>query len=341
MTLKDIAKEAGVSISTVSRVINQKNKKAASQETQDKIWEIIRKTGYIPNTAAQNLRRGDRNPEIESTHTIACIFARTEADIDNPFFSQLARCIEEYAYKHNYIVKYSFTAVDFEHLKSLKFITSIDVDGIVILGRCNRQILQFLKNNFHFVIYASLNPLPKDMKFDQIICDGLEVSKAAVNHLIELGHKNIAYIGETRNEIRYTGYRETLAAHRIPINNKNIVSVLLSSDGGYRGAKKLLSQTKDITAIFCPNDSTAVGTVHALHEAGISIPEDISIISVDDIEIAQYITPMLTTVHIPIKEMGEMSVKMLIDRIQNGHHIPLKIFLPYYITKRESCSKPK
>ena len=96
----------------------------------------------------------------------------------------------------------------------------------------------------------------------------------------------------------------------------------------------------DITAIFCANDNTAIGAIKAIREKGYRIPEDISIIGVDDIETSQYISPMLTTVHIPMEEMGQLAAKILIDRINGGHRIPLKTLLPFYIAKRDTCAKP-
>lgn len=110
MTLKDIAQEAGVSISTVSRVINQNNTKAASRETQDHIWEIVRRTGYTPNSMAQKLQRGTIDEDLKRTHSIACIYARTQDASLEPFWIQLFRSIEQEAFRKNYILKHSFSA---------------------------------------------------------------------------------------------------------------------------------------------------------------------------------------------------------------------------------------
>lgn len=101
-----------------------------------------------------------------------------------------------------------------------------------------------------------------------------------------------------------------------------------------------MNAKSDITAIFCANDNTAIGAIKALRERGYRIPEDISIIGVDDIETAQYLSPMLTTVHIPTEEMGRTAAKILIDRISGGHKLPMKIVLPFYIAKRDTCAKP-
>lgn len=339
MTLKEIAREAGVSISTVSRVINQSNSNAASKEVQDHIWEIVRRTGYTPNSSARNLKTGTGGLISEPSHSIACLFARTPDAITDPFFSQLARNIEKEAFKQNYILKYSFTSIDIRHPSTFHLIANNQVDGVAILGRCDKQMLSFLKKYFNHVIYSGLNSL--NAKYDQILCEGVKASEAAVEYLIKLGHREIAYVGETKDEERYTGYISTLQKHNIPVQNEYISNVILSSEGGYSGTKALLERTRDMTAVFCPNDLTAIGAMRALQEAGLKIPQDISVISIDDIDMAQYLSPMLTTIHVPLDEMGKTTAKILIDRIQGGHHLPMKISLPFYLAVRESCAPPR
>ena len=176
-------------------------------------------------------------------------------------------------------------------------------------------------------------------KYDQVVCDGKEIAFSAVSYLHELGHTKIGYIGEQNNEIRYTAFKDALNTLGLPFSQRNTANVKLSHEGGYQGALHLINAKADITAVFCANDNTAIGAIRAFREHGYRIPEDISVIGVDDIETAQYLSPMLTTVHIPLEEMGRMTAKILIDRITGGHRIPLKTVLPYYIAKRDTCGK--
>ena len=333
MTLKDIAKEAGVSISTVSRIINGNSSNAASKEMQDKIWKIARAGGYVPNTSAQALKQ--KNMENTPHHSIACVYARAQDAQNDAFFSALTRSIEQEALKEGYIVKYSFSAFDIHNPATQSQIMNNEVDGAAILGRCDKETLKFMKNHFRKVIYTGLNPLDAD--YDQVICDGNAIASDAVQYLISLGHNKIGYIGETKNEIRYDAYCNTLKNNHIAFDKNIVTNVTGSSEGGYQGARRILERSFDVTAFFCMNDITAIGAIRAIHECGYQIPKDIAIISMDDIEIAQYVSPMLTTMHIPIAEMGKMTAKILIDRIQNGHSLPLKMSLPYYLAKRESC----
>lgn len=339
MTLKEIAEEAGVSISTVSRVVNNNTHGAASKEVQDRIWEIVRRTGYTPNPTARNLKLGEKKAALVSSRSIACLFARTTDTVTDLFFSSLARSIEQEAFKRNYVLKYSFSSFDINHPGTFRLITDNQVDGVVILGRCDKQHLGLLKKYFNCLAYTGLNNL--EAKYDQIICDGHQAALAATGYLTGLGHRKIAYIGETKSENRYTGYCDGLKARRIPLCKEYVANVALSSEGGYQGAKRLLNAGCDATAYFCSNDITAIGAMKAFHEAGLKIPGDVSIISIDDIDTAQYLTPMLTTVHIPVEEMGQMTAKILIDRIEGGHRLPVKLDLPFYIAVRDSCAAPR
>lgn len=338
MTLKEIAIEAGVSVSTVSRVINS-NSKAAGREVQERIWEIVRRTGYTPNSVARSLKMGNGHQPETFARSLACLFARTQDAMSDQFFHSLSRSIEEEAFQHNYILKYSFSAFDIKNPATYQLVVDNQVNGIAVLGRCDKPTLKFLKQHFNSVVYVGLNSL--DAKYDQIICGGREAGCAATEHLIRLGHRRIGYIGETVCEERYLGYCDALNAHQLPIKAEYTANVSLSAENGYKGAKQLLDRKSDISAVFCSNDITAIGAMRAFQERGVRIPKDISLVSIDDIDTAQYLSPMLTTIHIPTQEMGQMAAKILIDRIQGGHKFPVKVSLPFYLARRESCSKYK
>lgn len=339
MKLKDIAQEAGVSISTVSRVLNDKHTNAASKEVQERIWAVVRKYGYVPNASARNLRKKNKdNASPRKNGNIACLFARTNAFTDI-FFSSLARSIEQEVFKRGYIIKYSFSAFDIDNTSTLSMIEDNQVDGVVVLGRGDKKLFQFLKKHFRCVAYTGLNPV--DANYDQIICDAYGAGCCAMEHLLSLGHTHVGYIGDMENENIYRAYSDSLSKHNILAPNRMVHKVKsLSSESGYLGAQTLFSKNPDLTALFCGNDITAIGAMKAAKEAKIKIPHDLSLISIDDIETVQYLSPMLTTVHVPVDEMGQMVAKILIDRIEGEHTIPLKLYLPFYLAVRESCCRP-
>lgn len=334
MTLREIAEEVNVSVSTVSRVLNNKTG-CANREVYDRIWEIVRRENYMPNPMARQLRMGE-GASAQQQRIISCLLARSFTSIDDPFFSQLTQSINTQAYRQNYLVKNLYTAQDFLQPENLASLSDQQSQGILIMGRCDKSLLKVLKKNFRYVGYAGLNEL--NAKYDQVICDSRRASEAAVEYLIELGHKRIGYIGETENESRYEGYRSALERAGIPFDDWLVADVPVSLEGGSDGAKRLLERTQKLTAVFCANDMTAVGAIRTLRGAKKRIPQDVSVISIDDIPIANYLSPALTTVHIPIDEMGQMAVRVLIDRIMGGHQLPMRIDLPFYLVERDSCA---
>ncbi len=337
MTLKEIADLAGVSVSTVSRVINHGNAKVASQEVKDTIWRIVRETNYIPNSSARNLKLGNASGHLRpAVKSIGCIFARSKNTLNDPFFSQIARALEQEAFRQGYILKYSFSAYDISDANTYHLITNNQVDGIAVLGRFDKNLLSFIKKQYKHVVYTGLNII--DTGFDQVICDGYQASVAAVNYLYKLGHTSIGYVGEKHKELRYQGYLDAMNQLKLPVLRENIVVTPISSEGGYNGVKEFLKVKPQVTALFCANDLTAIGAMKAIKEKGLAIPSDLSIISIDDIDTAQYMSPMLTTIRVPMEELGKITAKVLIDRIENGKSIPIKVELPFSIITRESCS---
>ncbi len=337
MTLKEIASLADVSPSTVSRVINHPGSKAASREVEDKIWQIVRETGYIPDISARSLKLHSASGQSQNApKAIGCLLARTHTS--DPFFSKIARGLEREALRNGYTVKYIFSYQDIQKPDIQQSVRQTRVEGVALLGRPDSKMRSFLKTNFKKIIYAGLNNIDSD--FDQITCNAYLASKTAVSYLAELGHTRIAYLGERKNEIRYRGYLDAISQLALPLNREYIIDTPLSAEGGYRAAIRLLSSGNDITALFCANDLTAIGAMKAAKEAGRRIPEDLSVIGIDDIETCQDTKPMLTTIHIPMEDLGTMTAKVLIDRIETGKRIPMKVELPFRLIRRDSCAAP-
>lgn len=338
MTLNDISRICGVSASTVSRVLNDQDTKAASKETKERIWEVVRREGYVPNSYAQKLRlkkNALKTVSSDEKKYFACVYARSQ-DKQDAFFSDLAASIEYEAYKRNYILKYSFYANNMIEKSFSDALGSKEISGIVVLGRFENERINEIAEKKRNVVYVSLNPTT--VKHDMVFCDGYRAAEMAMETLFKFGHREIAYIGETTRENRYKAYQKSLSDHGIRINHRLTISTKQTLASSYNAACELIKREEPFSAIFCANDETAIGTIKALQDNGFMVPEDISVISIDDIEMARYFTPMLTTVHIPINELGKQAVKSLIDRIENGHTLPMKIELPFTLSLRDSCA---
>ena len=343
VTLKDIAKKAGVSVSTVSRIINNDTSKKASQETTDKVWSIVKELGYTPNQSARNLiKQSDEQQEV-STRAIGCIFTSAVGSCTDPFFSQMAIGIQKEIHKRGYVMGYSFSSYDMTNSAMYNNLSANKVDGAIILGQFNKDTLKILKANIKNLIYAGVNAV--NAGFDEVICDGYRGASAAAQYLIDLGHKDIGFIGpikgskenEVINEHRFEGYRSILEQHGFAPKQDYIFQAELSTLAGYEAAKRMLQIKQLPTAVFCANDMVAIGVIRAINESGLKIPEDISVIGLDDIEMASYTTPPLTTIKIPKQELGKLAVKILIDRIEEEHVLPMRVDLPFELVVRESC----
>jgi len=254
--------------------------------------------------------------------------------------------IQSEAALHGYVVGYTFSYHEDESAL-YQHITSSRVDGAIVLGRMNEDFLNFLKSNIKNLVYAGLNKIGRDL--DEVICDAYEATCSAVEHLISLGHKRIGYIGaipsqaknNVINEHRFTAFKDTLDKYGIPLNNHHIKNIILSSKEGYDGMCEIIEAGDLPTAVFCGNDIVAIGAMKAAHKSGIRIPKDISFVGLDNIEVAEYVRPALTTIHVPKEDLGRFAVKLLVDRINNGHEVNALLKLPFTLIVRESCGPCK
>lgn len=345
VTLKDIAQKAGISVSTVSRIINNDTSKKASKETSDKVWQIVKELGYVPNQTARKLIKGeDEEGTIVQTKAIGCIFTSKDSSYTDPFFAEIAKGIQDEVVRRGYVMGYTYSSYEMTDSALYNNISNNKVDGVIILGRFSKDMLKFLKNNSHNLIYTGINYV--DAGFDEVICDGYKAACSATEYLIKLGHKKIGFIGtipqlserDIVNEHRYEGYKKTLEKGNIPIRKEYLGNIELTTFEGYRVVKEMLETLTDRpTALFCANDAVAIGAIRAANELGIVIPDQLSIIGIDDIEMASFMTPPLTTIKVPKEELGRFAVKTLIDRIEGYHKLPIRIDLPYELIERKSC----
>lgn len=344
VTLKDIAKKAEVSISTVSRVINNDVNKPASTETAKRVLDIARQLGYVPNQSAINLvKKVDNSSNLKKT--IGCILTSRKDTYNDPFFFELLRGIQFEVNKHGYALGYSYANGEMTSAAFYDSVVSNKVDGAIVLGRYQKGIIEFIKENIPHIVYAGLNF--SNGGFDEVICDAYRSACLAMKHLIDLGHTKIAFLGsipQTQrmnvvNEHRFNGYVGTMKKNSIEVDKTLIRNIFLSTEEGYKAMKSILTKGNIPTAVFCANDVTAIGAMRAIHEVGYKIPDEISIIAIDDIEISEYLKPALTTIHVPKMDLGKIAVKILIDKMESGHDIPLRIDLPFDLRIRKSCKK--
>lgn len=207
-------------------------------------------------------------------------------------------------------------------------------DGLVIIEKCNIDVLKRWQGKYKNIV--SINRNSTNYEVDEVICDGKKIAIKAVEYLISLGHEQIAYVGECRNETRYKGYVEALNNHNIDVVSELIIETKQTEVEGFEAMKKISKLDELPTGIYCVNDITAIGMLKYLNKAKMRryMP---SIISSDDIEEAQFTNPMLTTIRLPRDEMGRLAISILLDRIRGGHTSAARIELEGKLIVRNSC----
>lgn len=337
MSLKEIARLSGASISTVSRVLNHPDYHCADPELQNRIWKFARKMHYIPNNAARQLKMGFDTSATKALQ-IDIFLTRFQTLDDDLFFKELYLVLQEELLKENCHLGKLLTLPDItSRMESLSSFSASEssADGLILLGKCPTELISFLKNQYRFLVGIDRNPTNFD--YDEIICNGTTAAVTAMDYLISLGHKKIAYIGDCSYEARYIGYYQSLMAHKLPLDYSNIYPTCQTRQEGKQMMQLILEKENRPSAIFCANDSTALGVLDALktkRKKGY-IP---SIISIDNIRESALSKPMLTTIDIPKREMAHHAVIMLMDRIKGGHTESIRIELPCHLITRESCS---
>ena len=329
MSLKKIAQITGVSPSTVSRVLNNKNHKCASEEIKDKIWSAARELGYLPNESARNLKKGASS--ASAPLKVSVLLSRFDSLETDPFFKEVFRHIETELFEQHCILNHVLYARD---LMDSSFCDSGSTSGLMILGRCPQSLLPKLKSHYRNIVGIGRNPT--EYEIDEIVCDGVMAARTAMEYLISLGHRKIAYIGDCSSETRFTGYHESLISHKIPFHFQNVHPTAQTEPEGYLVMRSIMEGTDKPTAIFCANDVTALGVLRAYHEFPQTEYQP-SVISIDNIEAAQDTTPLLTSINIPKEDMGRLAVTLLISRIRGKHTENVRLEVPCRLVVRESC----
>ncbi len=336
--IKDIAKLAGTSPATVSRILNDPEHRCSSPELRDRVLSIAKENNYSLNSDARRLRKG-ASFSIQQKK-VCCFLARTQNNISkgDQFFSNLARIIEQEALKRGCKLGFSFNASQYEELLNN---ASIDPEGtgLIILGRPrNSEMIPKLEQLYRYTVFVGLQQFSDSI--DQVLSDARGAASTALEYLYDLGHRSIAYIGETKREQRYNGYIEFLEKKNIRISEDLIIEIPYQNyDSGYKGAYELFSHNVRPSAVFCANDITAFGVINAFRELNLRIPEDISVISVDNVDLAQFTKPMLTTVQIPKEELGHFAVDLLLSKMSGRLQSHMTISLPCQLVIRDSCRR--
>jgi len=318
-TLSDIAATVGVAPMTVSRVVNQNG--YVSERTREKVLQALKELNYRRNGSARNLKR-------QCTETVGLVLG----DISNPYSTELANAVRETLSARGFSLFICISEHSAkEDIAAIGSLVNHSVDGLIVATRSNKGGDEYLKE----IAESSVPVVVIGREFhhqtvDYVATDNLNGGFEATQHLLDLGHTRIGFIGATLSGgsslKRLQGYLKALEEHNIPVDERLITGpkeAISEVPGysteriGYEGMKRLLSLPVRPTAIFARNDFTAIGAMTAIKESGLRIPEDIAIVGFDDIPLAVHTSPPLTTVRQPMRLQGQLAAEMLLERIQS------------------------
>ena len=328
-TILDVAREAGVSVATVSRVINSNGFVAA--ETKARVQAAIEKLSYSPNVYSRNLRKQ------ESKMILVLL-----PDLENPFYGKIFTGMEQRARDDGYGLLIGTTNKDpiREHAQ-LKILDQKQADGVILLSPVlPPEALEQLNQRFPVVQcceYLEGADVPC------VTIDNYAAYYQLVRHLVQMGHRNIHMLSSVNEfsstKTRENAFRDALLAHGLPFRESMIRRGNYSFETGYAGTQALLRSNERPTAIMCVSDTVAAGCMSAAFDAGLSIPNDLAITGFDDIALARMLHPTLTTIHQPHEQLGFMAVDMLIQRIITGTCDSSTVLLPHELIIRKSTMK--
>lgn len=324
-TRNDVARLAGVSTATVSRVVN--NNKNVSPEAKEKVMSAIKQLSYVPNVIAKSLR-------TKLSYTIAFVVH----DVTNPFFGEIFRGICDEANEQNYF------ALIYQYIDSTEYFLKIlqkSPDAIITFSSLSDEVSDLLSEHDIPVFY--LGKVPKEGTFaGYITFDFEDAAYKMVNYLYNKGHREIALIGRsqaTNNHI-HEGYRRAFRDLKLCYNEDKVEffdSYNFLVKTGYECMKKLLDKKSLPTAVVCNSDWIAVGAMNAISESGLKVPDDISVVGFDDLPVSAYLNPPLTTAKTEGYEEGRLACNMLINYLRGEEILPVK--LKCEITERKSVKK--
>ena len=340
LTIRDIAKKAGLSVSTVSLVIN--NQKNVHEETRKKVNQIVSELGYHPQRSARGLA-------TQSSGNIGFILTEDHFSLIEPFYTRIFLGSEVEARIHNYYILLTTVGTTLKKTKEIpRFLLEHNVDGIIIAGKISASWVEYIhKSNIPLILIDY--ELPR-LNLSSVGIDNRTGANLVVDHLHALGHSKIGFVGGDIHHPsinrRYTSYRETMKDLGLEVSHRwmSTDEPNTGMNDGYEAAKKIFFDNPDSpTAIFAANDAMALGCMKYLKETGIKIPDDVALVGFDNIEAGLHVEPRLTTVNVHREEIGAIAVRRMAEMIKEKSPAVTTTLTPVNLVLRESCgvSQPK
>ncbi|UOR11561.1 LacI family DNA-binding transcriptional regulator [Halobacillus amylolyticus] len=339
-TIKEIAARANFSNTTVSRVLNNDKTFSVGTETRQKILDVAKEMGY--KTLQERRKERQASEDISASKIGILLCHSVEEELNDAYFLSIRQGVEHECLERG------LTTTELLRLTNLNSNgISSDINNLIVVGRINADILNQISDQLQNIVY--INHTVDEDKYDSVVIDFEKATNRAIDHLLDLGYKKVGFIGGKEREHlndskvdfedeRKSTFKKTMIDRGL-FNPKLFFVGEFTMADGYELMKSAIQQGDLPEALFIASDAMAIGAMRALQENQYRVPEDVAIVSFNDIELAQFASTPLTTVKVQTEEMGRLGVKLMVDRLK-GREIPLKVTVPTALVVRDSCGAP-
>ncbi len=336
ITIYDVAKVAGVSHTTVSNVINKrKGNFPVSEKTRERVWHVIRETGYVPSFAARALA-------LRRTNVIACLVNPIVGAFTNDFYREVFMGVEEAVLKSRFSLLIA-SAGDYykQEPDGTAMPMLLEPDGYLVFAASAKDDLTALSSKPVVLVSCDADC----SGCSRVSADDEQGARLAVEHLLSLGHEKIAVLrgakDNTSAEERFSTTRSVLAEHGVTLPDELVAFNFGNAESGYASAKQVLERSSGFTAVTAFNDGAAIGAIRAFREAGLRVPEDVSVVGFDNVTRFCEVKPALTTIDVPTREIGRRAARILVEGLESeGKREPREERLPVSLVVGETTAKP-
>lgn len=333
-TIREIADLANVSIATVSRILNNDTTYKMKPETHDRVWKAVAQTGYkIP------IKHNKKStPKLNSDSIkIGCVLSVTKDKYQDPYFMSILSGIEKYCTEKNYTLAFVKTHYELEDYTTLQETFKDNLDGLVLMESLRLDLFQYIRSKVPICVGIDT----RHEEIDNIGYDHMKAINSSVNYLISKGYQKIAYIsGSTKenlyNSRRYWGYHMAMTQAGLPIPPHYVQSCDWNEALCMECVKNLIALPDPPTAIVVSSDLMAIAALSALYSLSIPVPTQIAVVGLSDLELAQFSSPPLTTVHIPASQLGYFAIEMIEKRLNGYNLTPYSSYISTHIVERSS-----
>ncbi|WP_026651719.1 LacI family DNA-binding transcriptional regulator [Butyrivibrio proteoclasticus] len=336
--IREVAKAAGVSTATVSRVINHDTEGRMTEETKERVWAAIAELNY--KAPAKNIKKKSKSlrQQSEGTHfKIGCIISTDKDKYSDPYYLSILASIESEAARNGYTVPFIATSKEIEECKALdSFFPALD--GIILMNTLSPDIYSYIKRNIPAIV--GIDTSHRDI--DNIIYDHYEAASLAVSTLAERGYKDIGFLGASPQDStledskRFRGFLGEMNSRGLTVKKETCINCHWNEDECYAGIKKLHKKKALPRAFVVSSDLMAMAVLRSLYDFNIKVPEEVAVMGITNIEMARFSNPPLSTISVPMTEMGMVAVDALKERMNGYKMLPRKISLPLEVILRSS-----